>query len=210
MNIRLALAVATAIAAIAPASALAHVTVHPNALPSGGFTVINVVVPNELAGPATTKVDAKFPSGFIFVSPQGLPGWNVKVINRTLAKPVTIFGEKHTQEVDRVVWSSSSGIRTGQFMQFPLSVAVPAVNAGTVLTFKVVQTYSNGKVSRWIGSPSADSPAPQVLVKGAKSPVQDFPAGVAAARTTSSLHVGAAALVGLLGIGGIAVYRRRR
>jgi MYXO-CTERM domain-containing protein len=209
MNARLTLAVATAVFAVAPATALAHVTVHPNALPSSGFTVINVVVPNELDGPATTKVDVQFPAGFIFVSPQPIPGWSVKVINRNLAKPVTVFGEKHTQEVDRVVWSSSTGVRKGQFMQFPLSVAVPAAKTGVVLTFKALQTYANGNIVRWIGSPSADKPAPQVVVKSANSPVQDFPGGVSAARKTSAVPV-MGAVLGLLGIGGLALYRQRR
>jgi uncharacterized protein len=208
MKIRHALAAATTAAVFLPASAFAHVTVHPNALPSGGFTVVNVVVPNELEGPATTKVDVRFPAGFIFVSPQGVPGWTVKVITRKLAKPVTVFGEQHIQEVDRIVWSSSTGIRSGQFMQFPLSVAVPAARSGTLLTFKALQTYSSGKIVRWIGSPSADSPAPQVVVKSAKSPVQDFPAGVSAARTTSSVPV-VGAVVGLLGLGGLVLYRKR-
>jgi MYXO-CTERM domain-containing protein len=210
VNIRLALAAVATAAVILPAAAFAHVTVHPNALPSGGFTVINVNVPNEKAGPATTKVDVQFPPGYIFVSPQALPGWRVQVINRKLAKPVTVFGEQHTEEIDRVVWSSGTGIAKGRFMQFPLSVAVPAVKAGTVLTFKAVQTYSDGTVARWIGSPSSDKPAPQVIVKPAGNPVQDFPGGVSAARKSSSAHIATAALVGLLGLGGLAFYRKRR
>jgi uncharacterized protein YcnI len=213
MKLRLTLAAAVAaVAVVLPASAFAHVTLHPNAVPSGGFTVVNVVVPNERGGPATTKIDVKFPSRFIFLSPQDVPGWNVKVINRKLAKPVTVFGEQHTTEVDRVVWSSSTGIAKGRFMQFPLSVAVPAAKAGSLLTFKALQTYSNGEVVRWIGTPSADTPAPQVLVRSAKSPVQDYPAGVSAARMTmSTMHVAGAALIGLLGIGGgLALYRKRK
>ena len=45
-----------------------------------------------------------------------------------------------------------------------------------------MQTYSNGKVVRWIGNPSAEEPAPQVLVRPAKSPVLDYPAGATAAK----------------------------
>jgi uncharacterized protein YcnI len=148
--------------------------------------------------------------GFIFLSPPAVPGWSVKVINRKLAKRVTVFGEQHTTEVGRVVWTSGKGIAKGQFMQFPVSVAVPAAKAGSLLTFKAVQTYSNGEVVRWIGSPSADTPAPQVLVRSASSPVQDYPGGVSAARKQSSMHVSSAALIGLLGVGGgLAPYRRR-
>jgi MYXO-CTERM domain-containing protein len=87
---------------------------------------------------------------------------------------------------------------------------VPSIKAGTLLTFKAIQTYSNGKVVRWIGSPSTSDPAPQVLVKAATAPVQDFPGGVSAARKMSSAHIAGAALVGLLSVGGLALYRRRR
>jgi MYXO-CTERM domain-containing protein len=201
---------AALVAALAlPAAAWAHVTVHPNALPSGGFTVIDVNVPNELGGPATTKVDVQFPSGFIFLSTKPVSGWKSTVKYRKLAKPVTVYGEQHTTEVDRVIWTSSRGIKKGEFEQFPLSVAVPAAKAGSLLTFKAIQTYSDGKVVRWIGSPSASEPAPQVLVKSATAPVQDFPGGVSAARKTSSAHIAGAALVGLLGAAGLALYRRR-
>jgi periplasmic copper chaperone A len=211
MKVRLALAAAVAAAVVIPTSAFAHVTLHPNALPSGGFTVVNVVVPNERGGPATTKVDVQFPAGFIFLSPQDVPGWKVQVINRKLAKPVTVFGEQHTTEVGRVVWTSTSGVKKGRFMQFPLSVAVPTMKTGSLLTFKALQTYSNGEVVRWIGSPSADTPAPQVLIRAASSPVQDFPGGVSAARkTTGTMHMQGAAIIGLLGLGGLAYFRKRR
>jgi uncharacterized protein YcnI len=209
MNIRFIVAAVTA-ALVLPAAAWAHVTVHPNALPSGAETVMNVDVPNELAGPATTKVDVKFPAGFVDVSPQAMPGWRVRVTYRKSAKPLTMDGVKHTTEVDQVIWSSSTGIAKGQFAQFPILASAPEAPTGSVLTFKALQTYANGKVVRWIGSPSSDTPAPQVLVKAANAAAQDFPAGVPAARKTSAMHVAGTALIGLLGIGGIALYRRLR
>jgi uncharacterized protein YcnI len=204
------LVIAAAVAALAaPAAASAHVTVHPNALPSGGFTVITVRVPNERDKAGTTKVDVQLPHGFIFVSYQKVPGWTTTLINRKLSKPVTVFGEKHTTEVGRVVWTGGR-IAPGQFMDFPLSVAVPTAKAGSTLTFKALQTYSNGEIVRWIGSPSADEPAPQVLVRSKDAPVQDYPAGVPAARKTSSAHIaGAAVGIGFLAFGGLALLRRR-
>jgi uncharacterized protein YcnI len=206
MTIRIAAAAALAALAL-PAAASAHITVHPNALPAGGFTVVDVTVPNELDGPATTKVDVKFPPGFVAVSTQPLPGWKSTITYRKIAKPVVVDGEKHTTEVDRVIWTSSTGIGTGQFMQFPLSVAVPD-RTGATLTFKALQTYANGKVVRWIGSPGTDTPAPQVAVRPANAPVQDFPAGVSAAHRTTTRHIAGAAVLGLLGLGGFALYRR--
>jgi periplasmic copper chaperone A len=52
-------------------------------------------------------------------------------------------------------------------MDFPLSVQVPG-KAGDKLTFKALQTYSNGQVVRWIGGPGAEEPAPQVAVTAAQ------------------------------------------
>jgi periplasmic copper chaperone A len=208
----LACAVAAAFALASPA--FAHVTVHPNALPSGGFTVINVRVPNERPKAATTRVDVKFPSGFIFLSYARVPGWSTKVLYRKLAKPVTVFGEKFTQEVDRVVWSGGR-IAPGQFAELPLSVAMPGAPSGTVLTFKAVQTYSNGEVVRWIGSPDAETPAPQVLVTGKNSGVADYPGGVTAAksaRRSSSFNSAFAAVLGLSALAavGLGIARRKR
>jgi uncharacterized protein len=79
-----------------------------------------------------------------------------------LDKPVEVFGEKHSEQVDTVTFTSKGkGIGPGQFQDFGLSVGLPD-KAGTTLTFKALQTYSNGEVVRWIGAPDADQPAPQV------------------------------------------------
>ena len=43
----------------------------------------------------------------------------------------------------------------------------PTQRPATTLTFKSVQTYSNGEVVRWIGLPDADRPAPQVKLLAA-------------------------------------------
>ena len=39
---------------------------------------------------------------------------------------------------------------------------------GKALTFKALQTYSNGEVVRWIGPPDADEPAPQVTLTASR------------------------------------------
>ena len=65
-----------AVAALAfVGAAQAHVTVHPNALPAGGFTVINIQVPNERDNASTVKVDVQFPNGIFIASPTVMPGW---------------------------------------------------------------------------------------------------------------------------------------
>jgi uncharacterized protein len=182
IRIGLVTAFGTAALALAPAVGDAHVTVHPNALPAGGFTVVNVRVPNERESAATRKIDVQVPSGILFLSTLAQPGWRAKVIYRKLAKPVTVFGEKHTQEAGRVIWTATgAGIRPGQFIEFPLSISVPATK-GRVLTFKALQTYSNGEVVRWIGAESAEAPAPQVMIVDQNNPLQDYPGGMSAIR----------------------------
>ena len=180
----LTLPLAVTALAFAPA-AQAHVTVHPNVLPTGQFVQLVVRVPNERPDAQTTKVDVQLPPGFIFVSHAPVPGWTAKITTRKLAQPVTVFGEEHDEEVGQVTWSGGK-IAAGEFIDFPLSVALPDRPAGTRLTFKSLQTYSSGEVVRWIGAPSSESPAPQILLARKNAPVQDVPAGLSAANLTAA------------------------
>jgi hypothetical protein len=54
-----------------------------------------------------------------------------------------------------------------------------------VLTFKVLQVYSNGEIVRWIGPPGAATPAPQVKIVSANSPVAGYPGGVGVIENTT-------------------------
>jgi MYXO-CTERM domain-containing protein len=213
MNRRLVTFAATAATALAiGGAAQAHVTVHPNALPAGGFTMVDVQVPSERPTQPTTKVDVQLPSGIVFLSHAPVAGWTAKVTYRKLAKPIEVFGEKFTQEARRVTWTArAGGVGPGQILAFPLSIRVPDGKKGTVLTFKAVQTYRGGEVVRWIGKPDSEEPAPQVVLRGANEAVADFPAGVAAAKRSASSSPTIGFIVGLpvLGLAGLALLRRR-
>ena len=160
---------ATAVAALAaPAAAQAHVTLQPNNAPAGAFTKLDVRVPTERDNASTMKVDVQFPAGFASASYQPVPGWKVKVIKTKLAKPIQTDDGPVTEGIGRMIWTATgSGIGPGQFMDFPLSVQIPG-KAGDKLTFKALQTYSNGEVVRWIGGPGSEEPAPQVSVTAAQ------------------------------------------
>jgi uncharacterized protein len=212
MKSRVVLLATVALAALAIASvAEAHVTVHPNALPAGGFTVINIQVPNERDNASTTKVDVQFPQGIFTASVMAMPGWNARVITKKLPKPVQIEpGFTVTSRVDRVVFTGGR-IAPGQFLSFPVSIKVPDMKAGTLLTFKALQTYSNGEVVRWIGNPSADTPAPQVLIRPSASPVFDYPAGASSAKQSMGKTLTGFAIGLPLGaLGTYLAVRRRR
>jgi uncharacterized protein len=153
-----------------PAAAQAHVTLQPNAAVAGAYTVLNVRVPNERDEASTVRVDLQFPAGFAAVSYHPLPGWKVKVVKRKLATPIQTDDGPITEAVSRMTWTGSGTglgrIAPGQFLDLPISVKVPG-KAGDVLTFKALQTYSNGEVVRWIGAPDADEPAPRVTLSAA-------------------------------------------
>ncbi len=164
--IRLA-AVAAIASAVLCATAAAHVTLQPKEVAAGAFERLDVRVPNERDNASTTKVEVRFPAGFIFASYEPVPGWTTKVAMVKLATPVEAFGEQRTEQVGTITFTATGkGIRPGQFQDFGLSLGLPD-KAGTTLTFKSVQTYSNGEVVRWIGLPDADRPAPQVKLLAA-------------------------------------------
>jgi uncharacterized protein len=167
MHRKTALAALAALAAlVVPASASAHVTVQPKQATAGAFTVEDIRVPTERDNASTTKVDVQLPPGFTTVSYQPVPGWSAKVTKQKLAQPVKTDDGLVTEQVSGITWTraaGSKGIAPGQFTDFPISVQVPD-KAGQKLTFKALQTYSNGEVVRWIGAPDADQPAPQLEV----------------------------------------------
>jgi uncharacterized protein YcnI len=158
-------------------SALAHISVHPNTIPAGAFATLDVRVPGEQQGAHVTKVDMLFPAGFTDVNYEGVPGWSVKVIERKLATPLHSDGETIDSEIAQLVWTWTGPlgeVGDGQFVQFPLSVAIPADATEKVLEFRTVQHYSDGQVVRWIdASLSAEHPSPRINVSQKGGQIED-------------------------------------
>jgi uncharacterized protein YcnI len=213
------LGVSLAVALLIAPAAGAHVTLQPPEAPAGGFTRLDVRVPNERDNANTTKVEVQFPPGFLSVSSEPVPGWNAELTMRKLDQPVEQFGEQVTEEVGRITFTGGT-IRPGQFQDFGLSLAVPEGKPGSMLTFKAVQTYSNGEVVRWIGPPDSEEPAPQVELTAAEEeeaspPAAQQPAAPAASDedddgnglAIAALVVGAAGLVA--GLAALFLGRRR-
>jgi uncharacterized protein len=177
-------AAAAVTAALAlPAAAGAHVTVQPTSAPAGGETVIAVRVPNEQDNASTVKVDVKLPPGFVSASWEAIPGWTVRGVKQKLSKPIQTDDGPIDEQIGEIVWTASNkkgGIAPGEYRDFPLSVLIPG-KAGQTLTFKALQTYSNGDVVRWIGAPDADQPAPRLKLTAASGA-----AGAAAPSTPGS------------------------
>ena len=196
-----------AMALAAPAVAQAHVTLQPNEAPAGGFARLDVRVPNERDDASTTKVEVKFPPGFAQVSTEPVPGWTAKVGKTKLAEPIkSEDGDEITEQVSTITWTGQGPqgrINPGQFQDFGLSVRLPD-EPGKSLTFKALQTYSGGEVVRWIGTPDADEPAPQVTLTAASG---EAPRSAPAAQADTSDDTGAptwlAVVALVLGGGGL-------
>ncbi len=164
---RIALSLLAA-ALIAPASAQAHISLHPNTIPAGAFATLDVRVPGEQEGAYVRKVDVLFPSGFTGVDYENVPGWATSVIETKLATPIKEDGETIDTEVSQIVWTWTGPlgkVDNGQFINFPLSLAIPEDAAGKALEFRTVQSYSNGAVIHWIEpSLTAEHPSPRINV----------------------------------------------
>jgi hypothetical protein len=109
------------------------------------------------------------------------------VTTAKLAKPIQTDDGPIDEEVRRITFTGhgpNGKIAPGQFMDFPLSVQIPG-KPGDKLTFKALQTYSNGEVVRWIGAPDSDTPAPIVTVTKAGAGAAT-PAAPASAPSDSS------------------------
>ena len=224
-------------ALLVPASAGAHISLHPNTIPAGAFATLDVRVPGEQEGAYVKKVDMQLPPGFVGVDYANVPGWTTTLIETKLATPVTEGGETIDSQVSQIVWTwtgPSGKVENGQFINFPLSVAIPDSANGKALEFKTVQTYSNGQVVHWIEPGlEAEHPAPRVNITAKGGLVEEVAgdeAGPAAgqggsspaassATPTSSSSAGssdeglaiAALLVGVLGLatGATALIRLR-
>lgn len=218
----LAAAAATTLLAL-PAAAQAHVTVNPRSVPADSYQVLSVRVPNEDDRAATTKVRVSFPAGFQSVSYEPQAGWRAQVVRRKLDRPLQTDDGPVTSEVGSITWTGSrkglGRIAPGQFREFRISVKLPG-NAGDVLAFPALQTYSNGTVVRWTGTADADKPAPTLRLTAAESAhgsstraqARAAHSGVvsrtpAAGRTTSNVKRVAVTFAQRLTTGKIDIYR---
>lgn len=207
MNRRLIVAVpALALGALVLAGpASAHVTVNPNTATAGGYAKLTFRVPTESDTASTTKLAVYFPSspGFAAVSVKPHPGWSYQVSDSD-------------QHVAKIVWTADApadAIKPGQFDEFDISLG-PLPGSGTV-TFKALQTYSDGSVVRWIeptvaGQPEPQHPAPVLTLTTAAT-------GAAAAAVVEKdgespvpLVLSIVALVIAVAGAGVSVLRRRQ
>lgn len=224
---RAGLGTALAAAALLTAAgvASAHVTVHPDSYAKGATDgVLSFRVPDESDTASTTKVQLFLPTDHpllgVLVSPHD--GWTAKVTDTKLKTPVKTDDGTITDAVSEITWTGGK-VAPGHYEDFDVAFGqLPDDTAE--LTFKTLQTYSDGKVVRWIeeaakGDEEPENPAPVLKLTSAatagtatKSSAATPATAKASASDSTARSLGAAGLVvGVLGLaaGAFAVVRSR-
>ncbi|WBC14333.1 YcnI family protein [Micromonospora sp. WMMA1998] len=220
-------AVATAVFGLA-GSASAHVTINPKEGTQGGYGRFAFRVPNESDTASTVKVEVNLPENAPVgsVSTMPVPGWTVAVEKRKVDPPIEVHGSQLTEAVSKLTFTAAQGggVKPGEFQEFPVSMGpLPQVDT---MVFKVLQTYSDGNVSRWIEEPTPgaeepENPAPVLTLAAAAaaSPGASAPTAAVAADDDDDDDSGAGTALGVAGLvaglaglalGGLAFARTRR
>ncbi|WP_105971204.1 YcnI family copper-binding membrane protein [Streptomyces geranii] len=201
----------------AAGSAFAHVTVHPESYAKGATDgVLTFRVPNEEDTASTTKVQVFLPTDHpvlgVLVTPE--QGWTAKVTTTRLKTPIKTDDGTITDAVSEITWSGGK-IGQGEYEDFDVAFGQLPDDTGE-LAFKTLQTYSDGKVVRWIETPEAgqeepENPAPTLKLtaaaasaegtaaKAAKSDAGQVVSASASDSTARGLGI-AGLVVGVLGL----------
>lgn len=199
-------------------TAAAHVTVHSAEATTGGFAEIAFRVPTESTTASTVKVEVAFPADHplesVSIRPQ--PGWSYRTGTNAPAE-LHAEGRHHgsaAEAVTDVEWTAANAdaaVKPGEYQEFRIA-AGPLPEVGE-LVFKVVQTYSDGEVVRWIETPTPDGspldhPAPVLSYR----PVEQQAAPVVEVGTPAAVWwaFAAAAVALVLALGSAASALRRR
>jgi uncharacterized protein len=142
--------------------AWAHVEIDPSSAPAGASVVFGLRVPTEEPTASTVRLDVQFPTTHPFanVLVEQKPGWTFTTQTTQLSKPITTGDGTFTSAVTEVSWvATAGGIPPGAFDVFNVFATLPTGTGR--LTFKAVQTYSDGTVVSWIEVPTKGAPPPE-------------------------------------------------
>jgi uncharacterized protein YcnI len=190
-----------------PLAASAHVTVSPYAAKPGSYTMITFKVPNESATATTDSVEIDIPAATPFASISYVPvaGWDVSLVTETLPAPVKLDGGELKRAVTKVIWTAQPGrgLTNGQLQLLSLEVG-PVPDTGKIV-MPVIQTYSDGTISRWDKpDPNSEEPAPVLYVTETPVASPDADAEVTAQSLAESAPAASSDTVArALGIGGL-------
>jgi uncharacterized protein YcnI len=160
-------------------AAAAHTEWQPEDAAPGSVVDLTLSVEDEQPDAGTTKVELFFPEPLTVAGLPAVPGWTATVVDGQVGGPAT-----------GVTWE---GGPNPEDVMLPITLGPLPAEPGR-LQFKVLQTYDNGTVDRWIddwpeGAPEPPSPGPVLgLVPGAAGsiPATTAPATTAAPATTTT------------------------
>ncbi|WBO62683.1 YcnI family protein [Streptomyces camelliae] len=182
---------AAAIVLLAAGAASAHVTVHPESYAKGATDgVLTFRVPNEEDSASTTKVQVFLPTDHpvlgVLVHPQD--GWTAKVTTAKLKTPVKTDDGTITEAASEITFTGGR-IGAGQYEDFTVAFGQLPDDTGQ-LVFKTLQTYSDGKVARWIEEPTGgaepENPAPVLKLTAGDPTAAPAPAKSTATTTQAA------------------------
>lgn len=213
------LVLAAAVAALAFATAAdAHVTVTaPGAQRGGSDQEITFRVPVEKQADTTALtvvLPTSTPIASVLVEP--LPGWTHVQKTSRLATPIKTDDGDITSAVTQITWTAQAGhaLKPGEFGAF--TVIAGQLPDASSITFRALQTYSDGSVVRWIETPAPGSnaepenPAP-VLTLAAAEDAASHPASTpSSASDTGAVVLSVVALVLAVAAVGLALVTSRR
>lgn len=136
-------AVLSALLTLAVSStAWAHVEISPESASPGGAETFTAEVPTEKDVP-TTGVRLQVPEGFSVTGVEAPEGWRGGLEGNSITFSGGEIGEDEVQEF---TFEASTPDQAGEF------------------AWKTYQTYQDGSVVAWTGSPDSDAPAPVVEI----------------------------------------------
>ena len=197
-----ALVAALAVASLwAAAAAWAHVTVTAPGVAAGdsdATIVFRAATESDTYSTVGLKLQlpTDTPIAGVLVAPQ--PGWTASITESKLAKPIQTDDGAITQVVSEINWKADAGagIKPGFFGEFTI-FGGKLPDGVTTLTFKAIQSYSDGEQVAWIEQPAPGStaepehPAPELHLAAASGASQP-PTSAASSAPTVSATSGAA------------------
>jgi len=218
-------ALAAALTAAGAGVASAHVTVSaPQATPGGSDVLISFRVPDESESARTVGLKVRLPTdtpiASVLVQPKA--GWSATVSRTKLSTPIkTDDGDviDVVSEIDWKVNAGAQGIGPGQFDDFTvLAGQLPKADS---LTFKMIQSYSDGSSAPWIEEPAPGSsvepehPAAVLDLSTSSAAAGNSESGTsapadAASKASAVTGIALGALGVLLGLAALALALRRR
>jgi uncharacterized protein YcnI len=195
--------------------ASAHVTVHcDDAVRGASDAAVMFRVPNEESHAATIKLAVVFPTDHplldVLVEPH--PGWHTTVRTAKLPRPVTTDDGQITAAVSEVTWTANStanGLQPDEVDDFVV-VAGQLPDTPSV-TFRALQTYSDGHVVKWIvaQAPGAEEPQFPAPVLRLSAPSGSTATDATPAKTptaSSSSHTSRNLAIGALAVAVVAAW----